>query len=98
MQETLLLRFDGHPFTVELARDQATELEKRLRDATADPGSHSAADKIKAVLTAEGPHVTFAENERASLVAVLALALPDIDEPLRQLYLGVRDEARAEQE
>ncbi len=41
--------------------------------------------------------MTLSEAEGASLVAVLALALPDLDEPLRQLYLGLRNEARDEQ-
>jgi hypothetical protein len=97
MADPLIVAFDGHPLTVDLRRDQAAELERLVGHATADPHSLAAAAKIRAVLDGDEPRVTFTGDERASLIAVLALALPDLDELLRQLYSALRDEARAEQ-
>jgi hypothetical protein len=97
MTDVVLVAFHNHPATAALARDQAAALEQRLRDATKDPASVTAADKIRSVVAGEEQRATLSEAEGASLVAVLALALPDLDEPLRQLYLGLRDEARDEQ-
>lgn len=97
MTDVVLVAFHNHPATTALAPDQAAALEQRLRDATKDAASVTAADKIRSVLAGEEPRATLSEAEGASLVAVLALALPDLDEPLRELYLGLRDEARHEQ-
>jgi hypothetical protein len=97
MTDIVLVAFHNHAVTASLALDQAAALEQRLRDATKDPSSVAAADKIRGVLAGEEPRATLSESEGAALVAVLALALPDLDEPLRRLYFELRDEARDEQ-
>ena len=97
MTDAILVAFHNQPATAAIPRGQAVALEQRLRDATKDPASLAAAEKFKRVLAGEEPGATLSDEESVALVAVLALALPDIDEPLRQLYFALRDGARDEQ-